>query len=149
MFVCGKGNFLEPSFFTFSTHAIILWVGQVKYGYQNMTTLEYKLLKTTTDNIVLQFKVLTEPKPVPFRRYVLILRGNTDYMTGTDQWCTRVCQTIQKRNTYSRSLRILYLRLDNPRLVIRHRRCFEFSKKNSMKFSNNKGKASETSMAGF
>ena len=57
----------------------------------NMTTFEWKLAKTTTDNILFQFKVLTKQKPVLFRRYIFILRGNTYYMTGTGQWCTRVC----------------------------------------------------------
>ena len=83
MFVYGKENCLEPSFFNFSTNAIICWVGQVKYRYQNMTTLECKLPKKTTENIVLQFKVLTKSKPVPFIRYLFILRGNTYYITGT------------------------------------------------------------------
>ena len=58
-FCSWEGNCLEPSVFTFSTHDIIWWVVQVNYCYQNMMTLEWKLSKITTDNIVLQFKVWT------------------------------------------------------------------------------------------
>ena len=149
MSVYGKKNSLKPSFSTFSTHAIIWWVCQVKYRYQNITTLEWKLSKTKTENIVLQFKLLTKPKPVPFRIYVFIPRGNTYYMTGTGQWRTRVCLTIHKRNTYSWSLLILYLRLDNTRLILKHHRCFELSMKEYMKWSNNTEKASEILMTSF
>ena len=91
MFVYEKENLLEPSFFTFSIHYIIWWAGQVKYCYQNMTTLEWKMKKTTTENIDFQFKVLTKPKPVPFRRYVYILRENTYSITGTGERHMRVC----------------------------------------------------------
>ena len=56
-----------------------------------ITTLEWKLPKTTTDNIVLQFKALNKRKLVPFRRYVFILRENEYYMTGTGKWRTNVC----------------------------------------------------------
>ena len=45
---------------------------------------------TTTENIVLRFKELTEQKPVPFRRYIFILIGKTYYMNGTGQWRTHV-----------------------------------------------------------
>ena len=97
----------------------------------------------------LQFKVLTEPKPVPFRRYVFIPWGNTYYITGTGQWRTHGYYKIHTRNTYYRSLQILYLRLENPRLILRHRRCFELSMEYSMKFSDNTGKASEILMTNF
>ena len=73
-------------FLQISNHAIIWWVGQVKYRYQNMTTLYQKLSDKTTENIMLQFKVFNEQKTVPFKRYVFIQRGNTYYMTGTCQW---------------------------------------------------------------
>ena len=56
-----------------------------------ITTLEWKLPKITTDNIVLQFKALNKRKPVPFWRYVFIIRGNEYYMTGTGKWRTCVC----------------------------------------------------------
>ena len=91
MFVYGKENYLEPSFFTFSTHAIVLWVGQVKCRYQNMATLEWTLSKKTMENIVLQFKVFTKPKPLPFRIYVIFPIGDTYYINGTGQCRTRVC----------------------------------------------------------
>ena len=63
----------------------------MKYRYQNMTALKWKLLKTTTENIVFQFKVFTKAKAVPFRRYVFIPRGDTYYITGNGQWPTSVC----------------------------------------------------------
>ena len=60
MFFHGKVNQPEQIFFTFSTHDIIWWVGQVKYPNQNMTTLEWKLSNTTTENVESQFKSLTK-----------------------------------------------------------------------------------------
>ena len=50
-----------------------------------MTTLEWKRSKTPTENILLQFKVLTGQTPKPLMRYVFIPRGITCYMTGTGQ----------------------------------------------------------------
>ena len=89
------------------------------------------------ENIVLRIKVFPKQKPVPFRRYIFILIGKTYYMNGTGQWRTCVCYTIQTRNTYSRSLQIIYLRLDNKILILSHRRCFVLSMKYSMRLFNN------------
>ena len=58
-------------------------------------------------------------------------------MTGTGQWRTRGSSTIQKRNKYSHILLILYLRLENIRLILSHHICFALSMKDSMKDSNN------------
>ena len=46
---------------------------------------------------MLQFKVLTEPKTVPFKRYVYILRGNTYYITGTCQWRMHVSDNTEEK----------------------------------------------------
>ena len=91
MFVYGKVNRLDQSFYNFLTHFTTWWAGQVRYPYQNMQILEWKLSTTITENIVLHFKELTEQKPVTFRRYVFILKGNRYFITGTGQWHTHVC----------------------------------------------------------
>ena len=72
-------------FSIFLTHVIIWWSGRLRCPYHNMHALEWKLSTTTTDNIVLRFNELTKQKPVPFRIFVFILKGNTYYMTGTGQ----------------------------------------------------------------
>ena len=83
IYVNGKANLMDPSSSTISTHVTTFLAGKVECHYQDSVTSIWKTSKITTDVIIYQFKVSTEPRPVPIRRYVSIVRDDLLSSIGT------------------------------------------------------------------
>ena len=86
MYVYGKAHILDPSSSTCSTHVTTSLAGQVKCHYQYLMTSRWIMSKITTDVIMQQFKESTEPRLVPIRRYLYIMRESLLSTTGTGTW---------------------------------------------------------------
>ena len=108
MSVYGKVHLLDPSYSTCSTHVTTSLAGQVKCHYQYLMTSRCKASRITTDIIMQQLKESTEPRPVPIRRYLYILRESLLSTTVTGPWHTPVPYTLLTTSLFSLFVQICF-----------------------------------------